>query len=103
MANRVGTKGQVVIEKDIRDQLGIQPGWTAIQWAVDGHVEIHFVAPPQKRSLLGALAKYANNAPAMTDGEWRQARIAAWASGWAEKLPEDGGHGGSRTPPGESR
>lgn len=26
MANKVGTKGQIVIEKAIRDELGVEPG-----------------------------------------------------------------------------
>ena len=85
MANRVGTKGQLVIEKDIRDQLGIQPGWTAVQRIVDGHVEIHFIARPHRRSLLGALAGYAANAPAMSHEEWQEARSRAWAAAWGEK------------------
>jgi AbrB family looped-hinge helix DNA binding protein len=31
MATKVGAKGQVVIEKAIRDSLGIEPGSLAIQ------------------------------------------------------------------------
>jgi len=58
VANRVGTKGQVVIEKAIRDELGVEPGWTALQQVVDGHVEIYFVPPRHNRSLAGVLAPY---------------------------------------------
>ena len=58
MANRVGTKGQVVIEKEIRDELGVKPGWLAIQQVVDGHVEIHFFPPEHNESLFGFLAPY---------------------------------------------
>lgn len=60
MANRVGTKGQVVIEKAIRDELGIEPGWKAIQQIVDGHLEIYFIPPRHNRSLLGVLAPYSD-------------------------------------------
>jgi AbrB family looped-hinge helix DNA binding protein len=60
MANKVGTKGQVVIEKKIRDALGIEPGWTALQLLVDDHVEIRFMPPTHSRSLLGMLAPYTN-------------------------------------------
>ena len=42
MANKVGTKGQIVIDKRIRDSLGIEPGWIALQTLVDDHVEIYF-------------------------------------------------------------
>jgi len=45
LANKVGEKGQVVIDKTIRDRLGIGPGWLAIQRLVDNHVEIYFVGP----------------------------------------------------------
>lgn len=58
MANTVGTEGQVVIEEEIRDALGIEPGWTAIQQLVDGHVQIYFIPPPHNESLAGILAPY---------------------------------------------
>ena len=51
MANKVGTKGQVVIDKQIRDRLGIGPGWMALQRLVDDHVEIYFIEPEHNRSL----------------------------------------------------
>lgn len=60
MAAKVGAKGQVVIEKAIRDRLGIEPGWIALQHVVDDHVEIHFVPPEHHRSLKGSLAPYTN-------------------------------------------
>ena len=58
MAHLVGTKGQVVIEKGIREELGIEPGWKALQLLVDGHVEIYFIPPDHNDSLLGILAPY---------------------------------------------
>ena len=60
MPNVVGQKGQVVISKEIRDKLGIEPGWWALQSIVDGHVEIYFLPPEHNRSLLGCLAPYTN-------------------------------------------
>lgn len=56
MASKVGTKGQIVIAKEIRDELGIEPGWTAFQQVVDGHVEVYFLPPKHTRSLYGILA-----------------------------------------------
>lgn len=41
-AQVVGTKGQVVVEKAIRDQLGVKPGWQVMQRLVDGHVGLYF-------------------------------------------------------------
>ncbi|GMU39554.1 MAG: hypothetical protein AMXMBFR23_04200 [Chloroflexota bacterium] len=51
----MGPKGQIVISKEIRDRLGIGPGWLAIERVVDDHVEIHFVPPKHNRSLFGIL------------------------------------------------
>ncbi|HXM70397.1 MAG TPA: AbrB/MazE/SpoVT family DNA-binding domain-containing protein, partial [Thermoanaerobaculia bacterium] len=56
MANTVGEKGQVVIEKPIRDALGIRPGFVAIQDLRTDHVEIRFYPPEHDRSLRGVLA-----------------------------------------------
>ena len=58
MATIVGTKGQVVIDKAIRDQLGIAPGWRAYQTLDEGHVKIYFRPPPHNRSLLGVLREH---------------------------------------------
>ncbi len=54
MAHVVGPKGQVVIEKEIRDRLGVQPGWLALQVPGDNHVKIYFIPPEHNRSLRGA-------------------------------------------------
>jgi hypothetical protein len=45
----------LVIEKQIRDQLGVGPGWKATQRIVDDHVELHFIPPTHNRSLAGCL------------------------------------------------
>lgn len=58
MAYLVGSKGQVVISKEIRDQLGVRPGWMALQRVVDDHVELRFAPPEHNESLLGILAPY---------------------------------------------
>lgn len=68
----VGPKGQVVIEKSIRDRLGIAPGWRAIQTLDGDRVEIRFVPPDHHRSLFGVLSEYAN-CQEPTDEELNQA------------------------------
>lgn len=83
MVNVVGQKGQVVISKEIREQLGIQPGWLALQRLVDDHVEIYFVPPQHRTSLKGSLAKYVERSIGSGE-EWRQARDAAWHSAAVE-------------------
>jgi len=79
--NTVGTKGQVVIEKAIRDKLGIGPGWKAVQTVVGNRVEIQFVPPEHNRSLFGVLAKYAKG-KAPTDEEMDEAVGEAVAEEW---------------------
>lgn len=59
-AHIVGTKGQVVIAKPIRDSLGLAPGWISIQRLVDDHVEIYFLPPDHRESLKGCLTPYIN-------------------------------------------
>ncbi len=83
MANKVGPKGQIVIEKEIRDRLQVKPGWLAIQAIVDDHVEIHFVPPKRTPSLRGALAKYTSVTVAPGE-EWARARERAWEESIAE-------------------
>lgn len=89
MATRVGSKGQVVIEKEIRDRLGVAPGWTAFQQLVDDHVEIRFFPPEHNRSLYGILAPHIEQP--FGHLEWREIEDAAWgaADERAERLRED--------------
>lgn len=86
MTTKVGPKGQVVIEKRIRDRLGIEPGWRTLQHVVNDHVEIYFSPPVtlHNRSLLGILAPYTNvSVPAE---EWRAARERAWEEAARERV-----------------
>ena len=78
MPHVVGTKGQVVIAKNIRDSLGIAPGWISLQRQVDDHVEIHFLPPDHRESLKGALARFVKvQVPA--GNAWREARERGWS------------------------
>ncbi len=90
MSYKVGSKGQVVIAKDIRDHLNIGPGWLALQHVVDDHVEVYFVPPEHSESLKGTLAKYLMRHVSV-GREWEKAREAAWKEVGEEKVkrPED--------------
>ena len=76
MANKVGPKGQIVIEKAIREQLGIEQGYMAVQTVVGDHVEIRFYPAEHNRSLLGILARPGQ--PVLSDEELSEARERAW-------------------------
>lgn len=49
MTHRVGPKGQVVIPKDLRDELGIEPGDEVSFWREGDHVAVR---PTRQRSAL---------------------------------------------------
>lgn len=55
MSSKVGERGQITIDKSIRDSLGIKPKDVAVQEVVDGRVVIYFVPAPHRRSLRGIL------------------------------------------------
>jgi bifunctional DNA-binding transcriptional regulator/antitoxin component of YhaV-PrlF toxin-antitoxin module len=76
MGNLVGEKGQVVIEKPLREALGVQPGFVTVQTLVNDHLEIRFYPPEHTRSLRGALKKYATRV--LSTDELREAREKAW-------------------------
>jgi AbrB family looped-hinge helix DNA binding protein len=78
VAHRVGAKGQIVIEKEIRNRLGIEPGWLALQRLVGDHVEVRFLPPQHDRSLKGSLAPFSSVRMAQ-GAAWDDARHAAWA------------------------
>jgi bifunctional DNA-binding transcriptional regulator/antitoxin component of YhaV-PrlF toxin-antitoxin module len=88
MAYLVGPKGQVVIAKEIRERLGVKPGWVALQRLVGDRVEIYFLPPEHRESLKGGLARYlkANIPPGES---WDQARQAAWQSAAREGDTEE--------------
>src|SRR4051812_48815790 len=82
MANLVGTKGQLVIEKEIRDRLGIKPGSVAIQRIVDGHVEIHFLPAEHNESVAGILAPFIKK-------DWPPEQVDNTEEAWAQAIRED--------------
>ena len=51
MTHRVGTKGQVVIPKELRDQLGIEPGDEVNFWLHEDHLAVRPAA--HRRPLRG--------------------------------------------------
>ncbi|HYN69406.1 MAG TPA: AbrB/MazE/SpoVT family DNA-binding domain-containing protein [Candidatus Eisenbacteria bacterium] len=76
MTSKVGERGQVTIEKAIREELGVYAGDQAVQRIEDGCVVIEFVPAPHRRSLAGSLRDKVGRRPA--DERWRALRDAAW-------------------------
>ena len=46
----VGQDGEVVIGEELREKLGIGPGWRAYQFLEDDHLIIYFRPPPTMAS-----------------------------------------------------
>jgi AbrB family looped-hinge helix DNA binding protein len=82
MANVVGERFQITIDKDVRERLGIQPGDRAVEWIEDGRLVVYFMPKPHDRSLLGVL-KMPGSSP-ITD--WRAFREAVWQARAAELM-----------------
>jgi AbrB family looped-hinge helix DNA binding protein len=80
----VGPKGQVVIAKEIRKRLGVEPGWMALQRLVDDHVELYFLPPEHRRSLKGSLSEYVRVHIAAGE-EWDRVRNLAWVRAAEER------------------
>lgn len=76
MVTRVGERGQITLEKGIREELGVYPGDGAVQRIEEGRVIIEFVPGPHRRSLAGALKDKVQKHPA--DESWPALRRAAW-------------------------
>ncbi|WP_117238277.1 AbrB family transcriptional regulator [Thermus sediminis] len=65
----------MVIQKRIRERLGVGPGWRVLQRLVGNRVELVFL-PPEDKSLKGILAPY--TAVRVGDEAWPEAKEAAW-------------------------
>ncbi len=77
MAVILDAEGQIMIEQDIRQRLGLKPGYVAVQQIVDGRVEISFYPPPiSQRSLRGIL--HTPGQQPLSTQELSEAREAAW-------------------------
>jgi AbrB family looped-hinge helix DNA binding protein len=75
MASRVGERGQITIEKAIREELGIYAGDETVQRVEDGRIVIEVVPGRHRRSLAGSLREKVTREP--TDEAWTTLRAAA--------------------------
>jgi AbrB family looped-hinge helix DNA binding protein len=84
MASRVGERGQITIEKPIREELGIYAGDETVQRVEDGRIVIEVIPGRHRRSLAGALRNRVGRIP--TDESWEALRDAAWAAPDPDRL-----------------
>ena len=78
MGSRIGERGQITIEKAIREELGIYAGDEAVQRIDNGRIVIEMVPGRHDRSLAGAAAPHVKRRP--PDESWDALRDAAWAT-----------------------
>ena len=78
MTSRVGERGQITIEKAIRDELAIYAGDETVQRIEDGRIVIEVIPGRHRRSLAGVLRAKAQRTPA--DEAWAAIRDASWAA-----------------------
>ncbi len=76
MVSRVGERGQITLEKAIREELGIYAGDETVQRIEDGRIVIDVIPGRHRRSLAGVLADKVRRVPA--DESWDSLRQAAW-------------------------
>lgn len=88
MSSQVGERGQITIEKAIREQLAIYAGDEAVQRVEDGRIVIEIIPGRHRRSLAGSLRAKVGRVPA--DESWDALRGAAWATPDLAWSGEDG-------------
>jgi AbrB family looped-hinge helix DNA binding protein len=76
MTSKVGERGQITIEKAIREELSIYAGDETAQRIEDGRIVIEVIPGRHRRSLAGSLHGKIRRSPA--DESWDALRDAAW-------------------------
>ena len=74
----VGQKGEIVIGEELREKLGIGPGWRAYQFLGEGCLKIYFRPPDDGKPLAGSLSKYVNESNRIDDDDWPRIKEEAW-------------------------
>ena len=92
LGTSVGERGQITIEREIREKLGVRPRDIAVQRVQDGRLVVEFVRPhePHMRSLariLGPSPRRLTEPPDIDDAvgqglaeEWRQSEANVQAN-----------------------
>jgi AbrB family looped-hinge helix DNA binding protein len=85
MSSRVGERGQITIEKAIREELGIYAGDEAVQRIENGRIVVEVVPGRHRRSLAGSLKGKVARRP--DDESWEALRQAAWETADPDRRP----------------
>jgi bifunctional DNA-binding transcriptional regulator/antitoxin component of YhaV-PrlF toxin-antitoxin module len=91
--SKASERGQITIDREVRQQLGVKPGMVAYQRVVDGRLEVLFLPAPHKRSLFGVLRRPGEPPKVLTREQLEEAVIEAVAEEWERRIvnpPEDG-------------
>lgn len=88
MAGKVGAKGNIVIEKGIRDRLGVEPGWETVQLLRDVYVEVHFLPPVELGGSAGCLRSAGDTTWLESAEGLRRARDEAMAGALGERYAD---------------
>jgi AbrB family looped-hinge helix DNA binding protein len=76
MTSRVGERGQITIEKAIREELAIYAGDETVQRVEDGRIVIDVIPGRHRRSMAGVLRDKVGRVP--SDESWTSLSQAAW-------------------------
>jgi bifunctional DNA-binding transcriptional regulator/antitoxin component of YhaV-PrlF toxin-antitoxin module len=74
VSSQVSERGQITIDRAIRQELGVQPGMVAYQRIVDGHLEVTFLPAPHRRSLYGIFHR-PGQPPLVTNSDQLEAAV----------------------------
>jgi AbrB family looped-hinge helix DNA binding protein len=85
MGSKVGDRGQITIEKAIREELSIYAGDETVQRVEDGRIVIDVIPGRHRRSLAGVLRDKRGRIPA--DESWNVLRDAAWETSDPDRTP----------------
>ena len=85
MTSRVGERGQITIEKSIREELAIYAGDETVQRVEDGHIVIEVIPGRHRRSVAGTLRDKVGRHP--SDEAWDVLRDAAWQAPDPDRRP----------------
>ncbi len=77
MVSQVSQRGQITIDRAVREKLGVQPGMVAYQRVVDGRLEVIFLPAPHRRSQFGAFHREGEAPKVTTSEELEQAVMEA--------------------------